>query len=466
MPLYPSPLPNCITFGMESTLPPQLSSLIVNSPSNKQNSGPESPALRKRTSLTVPSERNDARTHMHFGAPLSNHAAEPPPLPKNYRTNLTPHPSNLHLHCLARDRLRMWHPAGTNPRQVQLAAAPAETQSDEVTDAQLEHILDVMGSSWVQSTKETYCAGLLVFYVFCDMNNIAEDQRCPVNPTLLLSFLSSCAGSYSGSALTNFAAAIRAWHMLHSRLWLISHSELKTLLEGAKAVAPESSKLPKCLPFTPDILSFICNHLNLNDPLDAAIFACLRTSFYCIAWLGKFTIKTIKGFDPRKHIARSSISESFARHSNPVTKFHIPSTKTCPTTGEDTFWAAQDGPSDPKAVLANHFWVNNASSDAPLFAWRHPKGIRPLSKAELVKRIATVTATANLPNLKGHGLHIRGTLEYLLCRIPFDVMKSMGRWSSDTFTLYLRDHALILAPYMQASPALEPFMRYTQPPLC
>ncbi|KAG1800682.1 uncharacterized protein BJ212DRAFT_1450139 [Suillus subaureus] len=392
---------------------------------------------------------NDTRSHSHFGAPLLNHTANPPSLLKSYRRDLTPCPSHLHPH-------------------LQLAAAPAETQDSKITYAQLEHILDVMGLSWAQLTKETY-VGLLVFHVFCNMNSITEDQRCPVNPMLLLSFLSSCAGSHSGLALANFTVAIRAWHLLHGRLWLISHSELKTLLKGAKAVAPEH---PIIHP----------QPLNLNEPLDAAIFACLMTSFYCIAQLGEFTVKTIKGFNPKKHISRAGVSESTDQHGflfllhngNPITKFHIPSTKTYTTTGEDTFWATQDGLSDPRAVLINHFCMNPAHDDALLFAWRYHKGIQPLSKAELVKRVATVTVTTNLPNLKGHGLHIRGTLEYLLWEIPFDIVKSMGRWSSDTFTLYLRDHTLILAPplsmtltapYMQALSVLEPFTCYTQPPM-
>jgi hypothetical protein len=64
----------------------------------------------------------------------------------------------------------------------------------------------------------------------------------------------------------------------------------------------------------------------------------------------------------------------------------------------------------------------------------------------------------NLPDLKGHGIQIGGTLEYMLRGVPFDVVKAMGRWSRDAFMLYLRDHALILAPYIQAQPHLKPFM--------
>lgn len=40
-------------------------------------------------------------------------------------------------------------------------------------------------------------------------------------------------------------------------------------------------------------------------------------------------------------------------------------------------------------------------------------------------------------NLKGHGIHIGATLEYLLCGVPFDVVKSLGHWGSEAFILYL-----------------------------
>jgi hypothetical protein len=217
------------------------------------------------------------------------------------------------------------------PRLLQLTAASGSQQGAEITDAQLDCILDVMGSSWAQSMKETYGAGLIVFHMFCNTNDIEEDQRCPVAPALLLTFLSSCTGSYSGSALFNHAAGIKAQHLFHGRMWLILTNELKAILDGAKACPPESSKQPKCLTFTPNILASICQHLNLNKPLDAAVYACLMTMFYCIARLGKFTVKTVKNFGPNKHISRRGVSEATDRHGHPIMKFHIPSTKTAPT---------------------------------------------------------------------------------------------------------------------------------------
>ncbi|KAG2030604.1 hypothetical protein BDR03DRAFT_836703, partial [Suillus americanus] len=128
----------------------------------------------------------------------------------------------------------------------------------------LDCILDVIGSAWAQSTKETYGVGLLVFHVFCYINSIEEEKRCPIDSTLLLDFLCSCAGSYSGSALANYVAGLRAWHLLHGRDWWIPPKELKAVLDGAAASAPEYSKKPKHLPFMPIFLAAIHDQLDLN----------------------------------------------------------------------------------------------------------------------------------------------------------------------------------------------------------
>ena len=74
-----------------------------------------------------------------------------------------------------------------------------------------------------------------------------------------------------------------------------------------------------------------------------------------------------------------------------------------------------------------------------------------------------VAATLGEDNLKGHGIQIGGTLEFLLRGVPFDATKSLGCWSSDAFSLYLCQHAIIITPYIQDHPILEEFTWYTMP---
>jgi hypothetical protein len=108
-----------------------------------------------------------------------------------------------------------------------------------------------MGLLWAQSSKELYRAELLLFHVFCNSKNVSEEDWCPINQTLLLEFISSCTRSYSGSALANYTAGLKAWHLLHGRTWPLAPLELKAVLDRANTLAPQSSKQLKRRPFTP-----------------------------------------------------------------------------------------------------------------------------------------------------------------------------------------------------------------------
>ncbi|KIJ12429.1 hypothetical protein PAXINDRAFT_82964 [Paxillus involutus ATCC 200175] len=401
-----------------------------------------------------------------FNAPLpsSNPSASRPTTehkPRPYHPNLRPLPSPHRPHCPAKDRLRLWVPVSPSAR------TSHPSSPDRISETALNRILEVIGASWADSTKELYGTGLLVFHFHCDLNDISEHERCPVSHTALLAFLSSCAGAYSGSTISNYAAGIRAWHLLHGHPWTVDQNELKLTLQGASRLAPRSSKRPKRPPMTINDIKTIRTFLNLDDPGDIAIYACMVIVFYSVARLGEFTVTAMSKFDPAKHVTRQNVAFLTNQNGLPVIKIALPSTK-CAPGGEDVQCAPQkDCVSDPEAALRRHFHINPAPSSAHLFAWRHPKsGLRPLSRTHFISRITSIAKRCGLADLKGHSLRIGGTLFYLLKGIPFDVVKVMGRWAGEAFVLYLRHHALVLAPFLQANqPLLENFNRIAMPPV-
>ena len=81
--------------------------------------------------------------------------------------------------------------------------------------------------------------------VFCDKKSIPEADRAPVSQLLLMSFISTLAAAYSGSAISNYVCGIRAWHLLHGIPWKIDKPELDTLLKAAEKLTPPSSKRKK-----------------------------------------------------------------------------------------------------------------------------------------------------------------------------------------------------------------------------
>ena len=133
----------------------------------------------------------------------------------------------------------------------------------------------------------------------------------------------------------------------------------------------------------------------------------------------------------------------------------------CCKGGKDVYCVVQARPINPISKLENHLTVNSPPTNGHLFAHIHSRNHHPLTKCMFLNWINAMGSSLGLNSLKGHRVHISSTLEYLLQGLPFNIVKSMGLWSSDAFMLYLCKHTTIMAPYLQASPVLEAFTHYT-----
>jgi len=66
-----------------------------------------------------------------------------------------------------------------------------------------------MAHTWeLNNTHATYATGLLNFMVFCDQKDIPEGDRAPASQILIMSFVSTLATTYLGSAISNYVYRI------------------------------------------------------------------------------------------------------------------------------------------------------------------------------------------------------------------------------------------------------------------
>ncbi|KIK92654.1 hypothetical protein PAXRUDRAFT_86438, partial [Paxillus rubicundulus Ve08.2h10] len=82
-------------------------------------------------------------------------------------------------------------------------------------------------------------------------------------------------------------------------------------------------------------------------------------------------------------------------------------------------------------------------------------GYRPLTRKKFIFVLANAATQAGTKPLQGHGIRIGSTLEYLLWDVPFNIIKVKGRWAINAFLMYLRQHAQILTPFIQALPLIH-----------
>lgn len=216
---------------------------------------------------------------------------------------------------------------------------------------------------------------------------------------------------------------------------------------------------------TIDMLELLNGELDPTKPLDAAVRAALNIMFYSLSRTGELTVPSQTAFTPAAHVKPADIRLDSDRNGLVVKVVHLPKTKSAPADGEDIYFATQAGPSDPWTALHQHLQLNTPPHHAHLFAYRSNSGLKPLTRSAFLKRLNEAATALSLGHMKGHSIRIGGTLEFLLRGVPFEVVKSLGRWSSNAFVLYLRKHAVILAPYIQSHPVLTPFTHYTMPPV-
>ncbi|OJA12559.1 hypothetical protein AZE42_07875 [Rhizopogon vesiculosus] len=131
-------------------------------------------------------------------------------------------------------------------------------------------------------------------------------------------------------------------------------------------------------PYTVQFIYSLYDHLDLDSPLDASVFGCLATSFYCTARVGEFTVPTLSSFDPNVHVKLSNMCIEHDHNNLQKRVFHISRTKTF-REGEDVFFAQQSGSSDPEQALLYHPRIHELPPGGA-FADRFKNGHRPLTK--------------------------------------------------------------------------------------
>jgi hypothetical protein len=132
---------------------------------------------------------------------------------------------------------------------------------------------------------------------------------------------------------------------------------------------------------------------------------------------------------------------------------HLPQTKKSGRKGENIMICRQRGSTGPIEGIKQHLAINVFPDDLPIFSYITASGIHFLTLAKLLKRCNQIWCLHGLPSSSGHSFRIGGTTELLISKVPPDIVKTMGRWSSDSFLHYWHSleaivplHAELLKP--------------------
>ena len=205
--------------------------------------------------------------------------------------------------------------------------APEPTDTSARNKAEQEQVKEIMIHAWEEDTCMAYGAGLLMWHCFCNEKGVPEEGRAPAMQDLVSVFVAHLAAAYSGRTISGYLNGVRAWHILHGLSWSLDKQKMEAILRALDKLTPASLKWKKRQPYTPEFIMTIKAHLDMEKPLDAAIYTCLTTCFYASARLGEFTARTLGSFSPNTHVTPKHLSYNQDRNGLKVMVLHLPRTK-------------------------------------------------------------------------------------------------------------------------------------------
>lgn len=303
-------------------------------------------------------------------------------------------------------------------------------------------------NAWAPATLKTYSTGINAYVTFCRLHHIPSNLVYPASEFLLCAFVSSKQG-LSPATLKNYVTGLRAWHIRGNHIFPTSE-RIKLIV---KTTIPKTPSLPPKRAISIQMLECLALHLS-NSAFDTAVLACACTAFWGLCRLGELLPSSLT-------TAETTLHQPLPSHVNSLPKdefqIHLPYTKIKREKGEDIFLSQQHGPSNPVSALQKQLNLRLTYPKHPLFSFTMDGVNHTLTKAQFLSHCNSVWESHNFPRSTGHSFRIGGTTHLLLCGIDPNVIKKVGRWSSDSYLRYWRNLDDILPSRVRfASPLSRP----------
>jgi hypothetical protein len=122
-----------------------------------------------------------------------------------------------------------------------------------------------------------------------------------------------------------------------------------------------------------------------------------------------------------------------------ASKIILPWTKTTGADGAIVHLIEQNYPFDPSQAIYRHFRASTLPTHALFCEYRAGTSTKALDKTAFMDMCNAVWSKHGFPHITGHSFRIGGTTALLRNVVDPDVVKQMGRWSSNAFHLYWRN---------------------------
>ena len=284
------------------------------------------------------------------------------------------------------------------------------------------------------STRRVYRSAQRQFIDFCtsDGHVSSNGSLLPTSEQTLLRFCSHLADRLHHSSIKVYLSAIRSLHIDQGFPDpLVNCLQLQRLLRGIKR--HQGSSLPQRQPVTADLMRIIQHSLDAHNSEHIMLWAACCLGFFGFLRAGEFTVNC--AFDPSIHLTVQELQVDAEVHPSSL-RVRIKSSKTDPfRQGCFIYLGRGQAPLCPISAILTYLHQRGPLS-GPLFIDTHGQ---PLTRSRLSSFIQSVLQGAGIPgHFSGHSFRTGAATTAAQCGIPDHLIKTMGRWSSDAYQLYVR----------------------------
>jgi hypothetical protein len=263
----------------------------------------------------------------------------------------------------------------------------------------------------------------------------ANRKPLPLTEEALMNWASSTALSgCKGTTIKSYLAGIRSAAIMQGFdvSGMSKMQRLKLVLRALKSIAPHTATR---LPITNDILLKIRPYMQLNTYEGKLMWAAFTFAHSCLMRCGEFSTRSYK--DKNFLTLGSWKWENRAKHGT-VT---LPRSKTSKEP-VDIYVFANGSDSCPAAAMSNYMSARikrrySIRLDSPLYAMEDGT---PLTRKALTRALRSALISARVPNAelyKGHSFRRGGATSLARVGVADSVIKTMGRWKSHAYQLYV-----------------------------
>ncbi|KAF7761975.1 hypothetical protein Agabi119p4_9967 [Agaricus bisporus var. burnettii] len=304
---------------------------------------------------------------------------------------------------------------------------------------------EALNNSIDRSTSQTYDSQLNSYIYFCNIHHLPT-QPTPHN---LARYVVYMAQFIKPSSIETYLSGItyRLQPYFPEAKIVRDNIFLKNVVKGVKRM--KNSPVSRKQPITFSQLNNIASQLRDSPHIDDALFlSLLTTGFFALLRLGELT-------DPNDHRLqnrRKTIRRDSVISNSSSIQFILPASKTDKFfNGNQVMIHSNHSPNDPISSFHHYLKLRDAAFPNNIWLWLTSQGSPPTRRWFMSRFHLYFDARYG-----GHSLRAGGATLLASKGISFDIIQSLGRWSSEAFRIYIRQHPSILLQQLHPSPSSPP----------